>query len=117
MMNKKVSVAIALAALLGTSCTVQKPLYDWGLYDDAIYAYTKTNDEKSMEKLIALYERLIEKPKGSRAVPPPGVCADLGYLLVKSGEIKRGKELLQKETQLYPESKKFIDGVIKRLEK
>ena len=114
---KNIYLAAMIMALCFVSCTVQKPLYEWGQYDDAIYAYTKGNDEKSLENLITLYEKIITKPKGSRQVPPPGVCADLGYLMFKKGEKDKGKELLKKEIQLYPESKIFIDSVLKRLEK
>ena len=49
-------------------------------------------------------------------MPPPGVCADYGYLLIKKGEVEKGKELLVKETILYPESKLFIDMILKRFE-
>ena len=34
---------------------------------------------------MAQYEKVIEKQKGSRKVVPPGVNAEYGYLLIKSG--------------------------------
>ena len=107
----------AVITLLAVSCTTTKPLYDWKGYDDAVYAYTKTSDEKSITNLIKIYEKLIRKSGGSRQVPPPGVCADYGYILIKKGETSKGKELLIKETVLYPESKQFVDRILKRLEK
>jgi len=113
---KKYLIAVA-AALLAVSCTTTKPLYDWKGYDDAVYAYTKTSDEKSIGNLIKIYEKLINKSGGSREVPPPGICADYGYILLKKGETTKGKELLVKETILYPESKQFVDRILKRLEK
>ena len=112
---KKYFVAVVIA-LFVLSCTPTKPLYSWKGYDDAVYAYTKTGDEKSVGNLIIIYEKLIKKSGGSREVPPPGVCADYGYIMIKKGEITKGKELLVKETILYPESKQFVDRILKRLE-
>lgn len=109
-------IVIAVISLIAVSCAPTKPLYNWKGYDDAVYAYTKASDEKSNENLIKIYEKLIKNSGGSREVPPPGVCADYGYLLVKRGEIVKGKELLTRETILYPESKQFIDRIIKRFE-
>jgi len=113
-MKKIIYVAIVVFAV--TSCTVQKPLYEWKGYDDAVYAYSKTPDEKNIENLLNVYTKLIDQPGGSRQTVPPGVCADYGYLLIKSGKVKEGKELLIKETILYPESKPFIDRILKRIE-
>ena len=80
------------------------------------------------------------RPGGSRQVPPPGICAEYGYILLlpetaetflnnattaqkklfKSDDYgvlftERGKEMLQKEIELYPESAKFIEPLIKKL--
>lgn len=107
---------IVIFALAAFSCTTEKQLYNWRGYDDAVYAYTKTADEQSTENLIQIYEKLINKPGGTRKAPPPGVCADYGYILIRKGEIAKGKDLLIKETMLYPESKPFIDRIINRFE-
>ena len=107
---------ILAIGFVATSCTTVKPLYNWEGYDNAVYNYTKESSQESEVKLIAIYERLIIGSGGLREVPPPGVCADYGYLLIKKGEVEKGKELLVKETILYPESKLFIDRILKRFE-
>lgn len=107
---------VALISIFAVSCVSTKPLYNWKGYDDAVYAYTKASDEKSNENLIKIYTKLIKNSGGTRQVPPPGVCADYGYLLIKKGETEKGKELLTRETILYPESKVFIDRILKRFE-
>ena len=48
---------------------------------------------------------------------PPGVYADYGYILLQIGKTDEGKELLMKEVELYPESKIFIDRILKMLER
>lgn len=103
--------------MIMVSCTTTQPLYNWKGYDDAVYSYTKSGDEKSEKNLIAMYEKLIKNSGGSRKVPPPGVLADYGFILASKGQAAKGKELLIKETILYPESKPFVDLILKRLEK
>jgi Uncharacterized protein conserved in bacteria len=100
-----------------SSCGTQTQLYNWRGYDGAVYAYTKHSDEKSLESLMMVYTRLIQNSGGTRKTPPPGICADYGYLLIQSGKTEEGKELLVRETMLYPESKLFIDRILKRLER
>ena len=110
------SLLLTLIAFAFVSCGTQQQLYNWKGYDDAVYAYTKHSDEKSVESLMAVYERMIQNSGGTRKVPPPGVCADYGFLLIEKGKVQEGKELLVKETVLYPESKLFVDRILKRLE-
>ena len=66
---------------------------------------------------MAQYEKVIEKQKGSRKVVPPGVNAEYGYLLIKSGKKEEGLALLRAEIKAYPESEKFISRIINQLEK
>ena len=112
---KKIFVLLIATATLA-SCSMTKTLYDWKGYDKAAFDYTKQSSEESLVFLIGIYEKLIDAPKGTRKVPAPGICADYGYLLIMNGEIEKGKELLVKETTIYPESKIFIDRIIKRFE-
>ena len=87
-----------------------------------------------------MYEDIVSNPGGTRRMPPPGICAEYGYMLLipenaaifaehatsmqkrtfDSGDYasffpEKGKELLQKEIELYPESAKFIAPLIERL--
>jgi hypothetical protein len=99
------------------SCTVQKPLYTWDKYDVTSYNYLKNSDEKSTQALIETYQNIIEKQQGSRGVVPPGVYADYGFILLQDNKTEEGKAMLLKEVELYPESKTFIDRILKMIEK
>jgi hypothetical protein len=46
---------------------------------------------------------------------PPGIYADYAYVLLQIGKTEEGKALLLKEIELYPESKIFIDRILKML--
>ncbi|MCX6258451.1 MAG: DUF4810 domain-containing protein [Bacteroidia bacterium] len=110
-------IFILSVILLLASCTSQKPLYYWGDYEIKSYNYLKNSDEKSTQELIDSYQKIIEKQGGSREVVPPGVYADYGFLLLQANKTVEGKAMLQKEISLYPESKVFIDRILKKLEK
>jgi hypothetical protein len=113
---KKFIFIIILLGLI-TSCTVQKPLYSYGKYEALSYNYLKNSDEKSTQDLIDSYKSIIEKQTGIRNVPPPGLYADYAFVLLQVGKTVEGKALLLKEVELYPESKIFIDRILKMLEK
>lgn len=110
-------IFISIIVFLLASCTTQKPLYSWGKYEITSYNYLKNSDEKSTQELIETYQKIIEKQKGSRGVVPPGVYADYGFILLQANKTEEGKALLLKEIALYPESKIFIDRILKMIEK
>lgn len=138
---------LAVTVVLLSSCGTAKTLYYWGgmqngttLYENLAYQSYDRQTPRSICNLVAVYENMVTKPGGMRQVPPPGICAEYGYLLLqpetaetflnnatsaqkklfKSGDYdalfyERGKEMLQKEIELYPESAKFIEPLIKKL--
>lgn len=70
-----------------------------------------------LTKAIEQYEALLKKQKdGERQTAPPGFYADYGFILIKQGEKEKGREMLKKEVELYPESKAYIDQFIKLIE-
>ena len=140
-------VIIAVSVLLLSSCATTKNLYYWGsamsgttTYEKAFYKTTDKQSPQSICEMIAVYEKLVNTPGGLRQVPPPGICAEYGYLLLKpeTAQIfrdnakasqkslfdtddydslfkEKGKELLLKEIELYPESETFIKPLIQKL--
>ena len=108
---------LLIPVVLLASCTSTKPLYSWSKYDISSYNYLKNNDEKSTQELIKNYEAIIAKQTGSRQVVPPGIYADYGFILLQAGKTEQGNAMLEKEIALYPESKIFIDRIIKMQKK
>ena len=113
-MKKIIYLSISLFVMC--SCTTQK-LYSWGQYPATSYSYLKNSDEKSTQELIKTYQIIITKQTGTRGVVPPGIYADYGFLLIQTNNTNLGKEMLLKEIALYPESKIFIDRILKKLDK
>ena len=114
---KKLFIAAVTVLALASCGTVQPDLYSWYDSEDATYQYTKRNTEEKLTAAMEQYKKVINNQKGARQVVPPGVNAEYGYLLVKSGQKQEGLTLLKQEIALYPESEKFISRIIKQLEK
>lgn len=145
---KKLIVISGLALML-TSCSVTQSLYYWGgeqkgtsRYENLAYMSYDKQTPESMCKLICVYEDMVNNPAGLRQVPPPGICAEYGYLLLQpqtaeiftkhatSGQKRafktadyvalfreRGEEMMKKEMELYPESAHFIKPILIKMTK
>jgi len=107
---------VLIPMLFLASCIPQQTLYTWKDYDVATYNYLKNTDDESVQKLIESYRQIISEQNGTRGVVPPGIYADYGFLLIQEGQINQGKEMLNREIALYPESKPFIERILKMLE-
>lgn len=110
-------IYFSMTVFLLCSCSTQKKLYSWNKYQSTSYNYLKNNNEKSTQELIETYQSIIAKQAGTRGVVPPGIYADYGFLLLQANKTTEGKEMLLKEIALYPESKIFIDKILKRIER
>ena len=109
--------ALLLFAGLLPSCGSSPALYSWGNYEQTAYAVAQNPTPERLRALGLVYEKLITQPEGLRKTPPPGLCAEYGYLLAKQGDTERGVKLLEKEAELYPESAVFVRRLIKQLKK
>ena len=109
-------------------------------YEQLTYKYYDKQTPESLCSLIVLYEEMVNEPGGKRKVVPPGICAEYGYLLLQptTADIfaqyatsrqkkkfdgsdygntfhEKGLLMMQKEIELYPESVKFIEPILKKL--
>lgn len=108
---------IAVSALILMSCESTQTLYSWHGYDKVTYKYSKKPTKDLQVKMLTQYDKLIKKQKGTRGVVPPGLYAEYGFLLYKTGRKKAAVSFLNKEVELYPESEQYISRIIKQLEK
>lgn len=109
-------ILILTVAILAVSCTAPKQLYSWEKYESASYNYIKNSDEESLTTLLENYKKIISEQTGIRKAVPPGIYADYGFILMKKGNVTEGKDMLAKEIELYPESKIFIERILKLAE-
>ncbi len=105
---------LACIVLFASCRSTPKTLYSWYDYPSYSYKYVKNTDDKSREELLEVYEKIISSQNGIRVgAIPPGMCADYGYLCLLIGETEKGIELLKKEIELYPESEKIVQRILK----
>ncbi len=114
-MSKPLTCIIA-ATLALCACTGPETLYSWHDYDNATYKYNKRQTEELQAKLLDTYRRMTEHQGGRRGVVPPGLYAEYGYLLYKTGKKDEGLGFLRQEIKLYPESERYISRIIKQIE-
>ncbi len=109
---RKILLIIISFLVLGCS----NDLYKYHDYDNLVYAYGSRNlNEREVRRLVRQYKDIVEKPKGKRKLPPPGVCADYGYLLYLTDKKDKAIEMFDKETVLYPESETYVNNLKKEL--
>lgn len=111
------AATLVVAVLAFTSCSTAKPLYTWHNYEDVTYKYSKRTTDELRAKVLEQYEKLCQVQRGERGVVPPGLYAEYGFLLYKTGKKEEGIAYLKKEVALYPESEVYISRIIKQLEK
>lgn len=117
-MKKKLLFAplVAAIALMMTSCGSSKQLYTWYNYEDATYEYGKNPTDAKYKAMMEQYAKM-EKQKKGRKVVPPGFNAEYGYLKLKEGKKDEALKYLNQEIDQYPESKLYIERIIKQAEK
>lgn len=113
--NKSAILLLAALSITLLSGCVKKPtMYYWGEYESLIYSmYIEpgtAEPDVQIEKLkndIQLAERTGKKT-------PPGIHAHLGFMYAAAGNSALAKDSFAHEKALFPESAKFIDGMMAR---
>lgn len=101
----------------GTVDPSSGPLYSWYDSENAAYEFTKAPTDQLRDDLMKEYAKMQSGQRGVRGTVPPGFYADYGYILIKAGREEEGLALLQKELEVYPESKVFVGRILKQLGK
>jgi hypothetical protein len=100
---------ILVWALAG--CATNHQRYDWGSYDPSLYAYYK--DPTKAAALAESLAAVISTADSNHAPVPPGIYAEYGYLQLQVGKNLAAVELFKQEEAHWPESKIFMDRMIK----
>ncbi|NOT30434.1 MAG: DUF4810 domain-containing protein [Planctomycetes bacterium] len=103
-------LALALACV---SCTTT--YYEWGRYEDSVYAVTSQPDGFDLGAEIDALEQQVDKSIDKERPVPPGLHAHLGYLHSVAGNPTAARAHFEQEKALYPESARFIDHLLARL--
>ena len=96
------------AALLLSGCADDSPrqLYYWdGAYTGSVYEYLTEEGDAGAQ--IAALEESLQKAYQRAAKVPPGLHAHLGLLYLSQGNGAKFKAYVEKEAELYPESRDY----------
>lgn len=109
-------VTFLLCALLLSGCVTTAPRqYQWGSYEDMLYAGYK--DTTKMDALKSGLEIQIAQLEKSQQKVAPGLYAELGTLYVQGGLTDKAVVMYGHERDTWPESKGLMDAMIKNLER
>lgn len=107
--------ALASLFILSACANQNHSLYQWGSYENQVYAmYSDANKVSSEEQILKL-ESDYQKTLSTNTSVPPGYHAHLGYLYYQSGKIDQALQSLQAEKTLFPESAVYMDRLIARI--
>jgi len=105
--------AALLVAMLSGCVAQPKTLYNWGSYQNQLYARFKA--DTSPDKQIQEMEKTLQTRKSDQPMAP-GFHAHLGMLY---GDVGRRAEMCEQfklEKQLFPESAQFMDFLLAKAE-
>lgn len=116
MLKAKTSFLILIAAAMLAGCVVQQPLlYQWGSYEDQIYAMYSDTGKVSLEEQLLNLERDYQAARAADKSVPPGYHAHVGYLYFQLGKTDQALQSFVTEKTLFPESTIYMDRLIARI--
>lgn len=102
-----------MAAVVVTGCaSTHRGLYEWGSYENQVYAMYADSGKTSPQEQIAKLESDLEKARAANRAVPPGFRAHLGYLYFQTGRLDQAIAAFEAEKHLFPESRPYMDRLI-----
>lgn len=98
------------------SCMTSESLYSWHDYEKKTYQYSKKRTDELKMSVLEEFQKMIGEQNGLRRAAPPGMYAEYGYMLYRTGKKEEGIRMMKEEINWYPESEKYISRIIKQLE-
>lgn len=110
----KCFIPVAMAAVLATGCaTGNKQLYDWGQYEQTLFAVYHEPEYK--EQALDNYMTFIREHNG-RGTLAPGLYAEAGTFLLEQGDVDGAVAFYKMEYEQWPESRPMLGILIENLE-
>lgn len=117
-----VARSLAMAGIVSTSlltaCVSPTPsLYQWGSYEQQVYALYNDPGKAPSEQQIQKLEEDYQKARAINKAVPPGFHAHLGYLYFGVGKLDQARQSFATEKSLFPESAVYMDRILAKLNK
>lgn len=105
------TVLLLVLCTVAVSCAPQTR-FAWGGYENSLYRYSKSPEQR--ENYREALEKAVAKGQEDNRVAP-GLLAELGYLALEDGDSTRSVAYFEQEMTLFPESRPFMESVIKKI--
>ena len=90
-------------------------MYYWGNYESLLYSmYIEAGSAEADVQIEKLTNDIKESENRSTESVPPGIYAHLGFMYASLGKVDLAVESFNREKSLFPESSRFIDGMMNR---
>ena len=96
-------------------CNCATSYYSWGSYEASLSRMYLENEDFKLNEEIALLADEIKTTLNNNQRVPPGKMAHLGYLFYLAGNHKAAIRCFKAEKRLFPESARFINGMLERM--
>jgi hypothetical protein len=103
------------AGLALAACAPRNQLYQWSDYDAALYQHYKKPQER--EAFVERLKTVILASEQRAQKVPPGCYAEYGYALYEEAQYDGAISYFQKERDLWPESRAFMEKMIRNAER
>ena len=107
---------LSLLMLVGCAAPMQS-LYQWGDYENQVYARYNDPGKVPVEAQIAKLEEDYQKARSTNKAVPPGFHAHLGYLYFEVGKDDQAMQSFRTEKNLFPESATYVDRILAKAKK
>ena len=118
---KKLTVLTLFLTLLGLAggCAtgVSNSNFYWGDYSSTLYKLKKNPSNETANNHKKELRRIIQRSLERGIQPPPGLQAELGYMLLNEGKNKLAMNLVKRESRSYPESKVLMKKIYETIKK
>lgn len=86
----------------------------WSEYDDSLYRALRAPGRESAAAHAELLGRIVGESRSAGRRPPPGILAEYGIYLARTGRASEAKRCFEAEKEAYPESATFV-AILERL--
>lgn len=107
----KIRLLPIIVLALGVSACGNKTMYQWSEYQPALLGYYKGGDVSKFEEKLG---QSISAAEAEKRVPP-GMYAEMGYLLYERGDLAGAVSYFGKERDHWPESAVFMTRLVDRI--
>lgn len=109
----KATALLALALFL-SGCTTSQSLFYWGEYEKMLGDYYAKPGTMTAAEQVRLLQNTVYSATRANKPVGPGIYAHLGVAYADLGQQADAEAAFASEVALYPESKAWIEGMVKR---